>query len=478
MELLRGDTLRQHLRVRGALGVEEALPLVTQMAAALAAAHEAGVVHRDFKAANVMLVPSRSPGAPPRVVVTDFGLAWAGDSSTSITRSDHIVGTPAYVAPEQAEGGEVTAASDIYAFGVVLYEMMTGRLPFEGDSPLSTVLKRFREDPVSRAITCPRFTGRGTAAILRCLERDPRDRFASANDVVAALRGETVAAPMGVRSRRRVTLIAAAVAAVVAVAATGAYLWTRRPATATADRPGPAPVAASRRSVAVLGFKNLSGNAEKAWLSTALSEMLAAELAAGAKLRTVPGENVSRMKADLGLPDADAWGPTRSRASARTRARTSSCWARTSRSGRAARSGCGSTCACRTPCRARRWPRSRRPAPRPRCSTSCRAPARGCARASARETSRRPTPDRCGRASRPTRRRPGCTRKGSRACAASTRCPRSRCSSRRRRPIRASRPRTRRWPRPGPRSATTPRRSNRRGGRTKARATSRPKSAW
>jgi serine/threonine protein kinase len=89
---------------------EDALPLVAQMAAALQAAHEAGVVHRDFKSANVMLIPPRSSEAVPRVVVTDFGLARHDDpdSDDTLTRSGHLVGTPAYMAPEQIEGGEMT----------------------------------------------------------------------------------------------------------------------------------------------------------------------------------------------------------------------------------------------------------------------------------------------------------------------------------------------------------------------------------
>ena len=312
MELLRGETLRDFVRRAGPLSTEDALPLVAQMAAGLAAAHDAGVVHRDFKAANVMLVPARSPGSPVRVVVTDFGLAWAGDTSQTLTHSDHLVGTPAYVAPEQAEGGEVTAASDIYAFGVVLYEMVTGRLPFEGDSPISIVLKRFREEPVSPRDHVPALRRHWEAAILRCLERDPRDRFASATDVVAALRGEAVPPAAKVRSRRRRGLLAAT--GLLLALAAGAFLWAKRPAQPAAAVPAGAPLPAAapittRRSVAVLGFKDLSGRAEQAWLSTALSEMFTAELAAGAKLRTVPSENVSRMKADLGLPDAESFGP-------------------------------------------------------------------------------------------------------------------------------------------------------------------------
>lgn len=314
MELLAGETLRQFMRRTGPLSVENALPLATQMAAALGAAHEAGVVHRDFKAANVMLVPARSAESSVRAVVTDFGLAWAGDTSKTLTHPDHLVGTPAYLAPEQATGGEVTAATDIYALGVVLYEMVTGRLPFEGDSPISIVLKRFREEPVSPRDHAPALLPHWEAAILRCLERDPSDRFASANGVVAALRGELVpSAPVARQSsRRRLGLIAGVLT--LALAAAGAFLWSKRGAQTTtaapgvASQPAAAPATVLRRSVAVLGFKDLSGRADHAWLSTALSEMFTAELAAGAKLRTVPSENVSRMKADLRLPEAESLG--------------------------------------------------------------------------------------------------------------------------------------------------------------------------
>ncbi|HET6897672.1 MAG TPA: protein kinase, partial [Vicinamibacteria bacterium] len=315
MELLRGETLRHYLRRSGALSAEDALPLVEQMAEALAAAHDAGVVHRDFKAANVMLVPGPSPESPLRVVVTDFGLAWAGDSSRTLTHSDHLVGTPAYVAPEQAGGGEITAATDIYAFGVVLYEMVTARLPFEGDSPISIVLKRFHEEPVSPRDHAPALRRHWETAILRCLERDPRDRFASATDVMAALRGEPVPPAAKVRARRRRGWLGAT--GLLLALAVGAALWVRRPAkpeaavpaaAAAAARPAAGTVTAARRSVAVLGFKDLSGRAEQAWLSTALSEMFTAELAAGAKLRTVPSENVSRMKADLRITDAESFG--------------------------------------------------------------------------------------------------------------------------------------------------------------------------
>ncbi len=303
MELLTGETLRERLLACGPLGAEEALPIVAQMAAGLTAAHRAGVIHRDFKSANIMLIPTASAD-PPRVVVTDFGIARAtGGSLDGITDSRQIVGTAAYIAPEQIEGQDVTAAADIYAFGVVLYEMVTGRLPFTGDSPMATVLKRFRERPTSPRQYANTLPPEWEAAILRCLERQAGDRFATAEDAVKALQSGSRPARRALPDRR--VLIAVALSA-LAITGAGTLAWTRR-ASPTAAIDGHA-VPASRRAVAVLGFKNLSGDARYAWLSTALSEMFTAELAAGAHVRTIPGENVARMKADLALADTESVG--------------------------------------------------------------------------------------------------------------------------------------------------------------------------
>ncbi len=143
------------------------LPVVRQMAAGLTAAHRVGVVHRDFKSQNVMLVKPTRGEEEMRVVVTDFGLAWrsAHDESTSLSlamSAEHeIVGTPAYMAPEQVEGGPVTPATDVYALGVVLYEMVTGALPFVGETPIKTATKRLHEPPPS-----PRVRGAGRRSTL------------------------------------------------------------------------------------------------------------------------------------------------------------------------------------------------------------------------------------------------------------------------------------------------------------------------
>jgi tetratricopeptide (TPR) repeat protein/TolB-like protein/tRNA A-37 threonylcarbamoyl transferase component Bud32 len=294
MELLPGETLAARVSRVGRLTTAEALPIVAQMASALDAAHEAGIVHRDFKSGNVMLVETEKG---VRAVVTDFGLARgsAGKDgfAASMTGTGAVAGTPLYMAPEQVEGGEVTASADIYALGVVMYEMVTGKWPFVGDSAISTAVKRLKEPPPSPRTSIPDLDRKWEAAILRCLERDPANRFARATDVVQALGGETVRA--GRRQRR--ALLAVVAALLLVAAGLGYYL---------ARRSGPAGPVKVRRSVAVLGFKNLAGRPEEAWLSAAFSEMLTTELAAGEKLRTISGENVARAKLELALNDAES----------------------------------------------------------------------------------------------------------------------------------------------------------------------------
>jgi eukaryotic-like serine/threonine-protein kinase len=309
MELLSGETLSQRLARTGRMRPEEAFPLVEQMAAALSAAHEAGVVHRDFKSANVMLSPDARRPCGTRAVVTDFGLARrnrpGGGSLASLTETEAVMGTPNYMAPEQIEGRDVSPATDVYALGIVMYEMVTGEPPFRGDTPLSVALKKLKEAAPSPRGHAPELPREWEATILRCLERDPADRFGSALEVVRALRGETIAPGPGARSRRRRRL--AAIGAALVLAAAAAFL-AHRFLSRRAETTPVVSAKAPRRAVAVLGFKNLAGRSEDAWVSTAFSEMLTTELAAGEKLRAIPSEDVARMKSDLSLPEADTLG--------------------------------------------------------------------------------------------------------------------------------------------------------------------------
>jgi len=298
MEMLTGVTLSDRIRARGRLGPAEVLPLATQMGKALDAAHAAGVVHRDFKCSNVMLV-STSTGE--RAVVTDLGLARAiapDHETAALTGTGDVVGSPAYMAPEQVAGEDIGPAADVYAFGIVLFEMVTGRWPFVGDTPLSTAAKRLTERPPSPRTIVPDLDGRFTDTILRCLERRPPDRFPTAGEAARALAGEAPAA-----RPRPVWVWPMGLAAAVAIGVLGTWALARRPAP-PGEAAAPAPVSV-RRSVAVLGFKNLAGP-EASWLSTAVAEMLRTEIAAGDRLRTVPGDAVGRTKVDLALAESDS----------------------------------------------------------------------------------------------------------------------------------------------------------------------------
>jgi tetratricopeptide (TPR) repeat protein/tRNA A-37 threonylcarbamoyl transferase component Bud32 len=331
MELLSGETLTQRIRDRGRFQTAEALPLVEQMCAGLAAAHRVGVIHRDFKSSNVMLVKSAASaaGGEPsqsqtfRAVITDFGLAHAEEvEGGTLTRFGDIVGTPAYMAPEQIDGGAITPATDIYALGIVVYEMLTGLLPFSADTPLATAMKRLSHVAPSPRLHVPDLDPRWEAVVARCLERAPQRRFASTDDVVRALRGESVATstPPGgageIRSDSAAratpsTLAAmtrferwrfplAIVALVLVLAALGSFEIRRR----EAEKRGPAaaqqPATGARKSIAVLGFQNLSGRKDADSLGDILADSLWSQLDTG-QVRFIPPSRVEEMKQNFGV---------------------------------------------------------------------------------------------------------------------------------------------------------------------------------
>ncbi len=195
MELLRGESLAQYIRNFGRRMTEaEALPLVRQMAAGLEGAHTAGVIHRDFKPGNLVLVPDASGAFEGgfRVVITDFGLARRSRlDEEALTNTGEALGTPLYMAPEQVAAGHqpATPATDIYALGIVIYELVTGELPFKGNSITVMALKRVREAPASPRSVVPNLDPRWETAILRSLEREPDRRYQRAPALMAALTG-------------------------------------------------------------------------------------------------------------------------------------------------------------------------------------------------------------------------------------------------------------------------------------------------
>jgi serine/threonine protein kinase/tetratricopeptide (TPR) repeat protein len=304
MELLRGTTLSQRIALESRLTTEKALPIVEQIAAGLQAAHDVGVIHRDFKSANVILVPAEGTPEGVRAVVTDFGLAHAvtGDMA-SLTGSLDVVGTPAYMAPEQLEGKEITPATDTYALGIVMYEMLTGKVPFAGGTVISTAMRRLNEPAPSPRELVGDLDPRWESVVLRCLERVPAQRFASAADVAKALQGEHVrAAPQIAQPRQlKPALFAGIAAALLIVSAIGYFIVRRQGAQNKATNvPTVAVDAKSRTSVAILGFQNLSGRPEANLLGEVLTDSLWSQLDADA-IRFIPPSRVDEMRRDLRL---------------------------------------------------------------------------------------------------------------------------------------------------------------------------------
>jgi serine/threonine-protein kinase len=185
MELLSGTSLDKVLAEERTLDEARAIGLATQICDALAAAHEGGVVHRDLKPANVFL--SRVRGGES-VKVVDFGVAKVvADVATLLTRPGTVIGTPLYMSPEQWDNADLDARSDIYSFGVMLYEMVTGRTPIRGVGITEVAKNLATTKPIAPRVLRPELSPALEAIILRCIEKQASDRFASMRDVADAL---------------------------------------------------------------------------------------------------------------------------------------------------------------------------------------------------------------------------------------------------------------------------------------------------
>jgi beta-lactam-binding protein with PASTA domain/predicted Ser/Thr protein kinase len=192
MEFLSGKTLKQLVREHGPMPPDLATDIVIQILRAAKFAHKRGVVHRDIKPHNVIL------DEEGRAKVTDFGIARAGASD--MTETGSIMGTAQYLSPEQAQGEPVSPRSDLYSIGVLLYELLTGRVPFDAESPVTIALKQVTEAPVPPSELNPGVPPALEAVVLRAMEKDPAHRFADADEFIAALE-EARAAPTVVAAR-------------------------------------------------------------------------------------------------------------------------------------------------------------------------------------------------------------------------------------------------------------------------------------
>lgn len=182
MEYVEGDNLKEIIRSQGALSPSETVNIGIQVCAALDHAHSKGIIHRDIKPHNILVTPGG------RVKVTDFGLArFLSVPSATMTQSGTVMGSVHYFSPEQAQGEEANAQSDIYSLGVVLYEAVSGHVPFQGDNPVSIALKHLQEEPPDLRLENPSIPQELEQIIFKAMARDQEMRFASAKEMQEAL---------------------------------------------------------------------------------------------------------------------------------------------------------------------------------------------------------------------------------------------------------------------------------------------------
>ncbi|MGH9320181.1 MAG: protein kinase domain-containing protein [Vicinamibacteria bacterium] len=184
MEFIQGMTLKQLIRSKGALPLSVGLTIAKQACAGLVAAHEFGVVHRDVKPHNIMLTPSSD------VKIMDFGIVrdTRDAKESGMTETGIIMGTPDYMSPEQAMGkADLDQRSDVYSFGIVLYEMFTGALPFRGESPIAVAMKHIQEDPKAPRAVNPKVPPNLEGIILRAMRKPPEARYPRMVDLQADL---------------------------------------------------------------------------------------------------------------------------------------------------------------------------------------------------------------------------------------------------------------------------------------------------
>jgi len=273
MELVPGETLDRRLAA-GALPEGEVVHLGLQIAAALGAAHEASVLHRDLKPGNVMVTPQGE------AKVLDFGLAkrlpGGAALTTTLTQPQELTGTLAYMAPEQLLGEELDARTDLYALGVVLFEMATGRRPYEADV-FALVNAILNEGPPAPRQLRPQLSEQLEAVILKCLARDKADRYPSARALIEDLRA---GAPVALAPRRRaLALGAGGVVALLAVGLVVALNVGGIRARLTGDRP--------IRSLAVLPLANLSRDPEQEYFADGMTDQLITDLSQVEALRVI-----------------------------------------------------------------------------------------------------------------------------------------------------------------------------------------------
>ena len=301
MEYVPGEDLKSSIKRFGQLSVSKSLDIAKQICEGLSEAHKSGIVHRDLKPSNIIIDKQGN------VRIMDFGIA-RSIKDKGLTGEGVIIGTPEYMSPEQVEGKEVDPRSDIYSLGVVLYEMMTGRPPFEGDTPLAVAVLHKSEAPRDPREIIPQIPENLARIILRCLEKEKSRRPQSAEEVLVSLgeieggSGITGSPDTAKRSRtskeltvtlgiRKPLLVAAIAVAVIAIALLAWKLLPRKDVL--------------KASVAVISFENQTGENSYDYLKEAIPNLLITSLERSKNIEVMTWERMHDLLEQMGKTEVD-----------------------------------------------------------------------------------------------------------------------------------------------------------------------------
>jgi eukaryotic-like serine/threonine-protein kinase len=296
MEYVEGESLYQILKREGKVPVAEAVDIMKQMLGGLLAAHREGVIHRDLKPGNVMR------DAQGRVVVMDFGLArsFAGDG---MTRTGAMLGTMEYMSPEQAQAKELDARSDLFTVGLICYELLTGKMPYQADSVVASLIKRNSERAIPIVDQDPTIPIVLSNIVSKCLERDPNHRYQNATELLhdleawegnragATLRFQPAVEPWG----RTIHWPIVMGIVTVLILAIGGYVFRGTLFSSSSKKAVTGPAV----SLAILPFRNASGDPSVDWLGPSLADMLSTDVGQSARLRTVSQDRLHQVLSDL-----------------------------------------------------------------------------------------------------------------------------------------------------------------------------------
>lgn len=300
MQFVDGTTLSAHLRRRGLPETPEVVAIFRQLCAALSAAHAKGVVHRDMKPGNVMIAKNG------QAFVMDFGLA-RSLALSGLTQTGAVLGTPHYMSPEQVSGQKVDARTDVYALGVMLYQMLTGELPFQGESTFEIMMQRVQKDPPSAHKINPEIPPYLRQILERCMEREPSLRYADAGEILQDLDDQQVETNLlhQVKKRRK-PLVRLAVGFLLALIVAGGFWLGQRSRSASQPAAETVPEVASEvavaavPTVAVVPFANQTGDGDLDWFGEGVARLIMDNLAQSRHVQVTGMDRIHKLLEDHG----------------------------------------------------------------------------------------------------------------------------------------------------------------------------------